>query len=183
MRLPRRRWLHLAACAAALFASSRITQAQTYPSRPVRLIVGLAAGGGQDIVARLVGQWLSERLGRQFLIENRPGASGNLALEAVANAAPDGYTLAHLGVNNAISASLYGKPGFTFLRDIAPVAAIMRVPLVMVVNPSFPATTVPEFIAYAKANRGKISMGSGGVGTSIHVSGELFKMLTGIDIL
>jgi tripartite-type tricarboxylate transporter receptor subunit TctC len=147
------------------------------------LIVGLAAGGGQDIVARLIGQWLSERLGRQFLIENRPGASGNLALEAVANAPPDGYTLAQLGVNNAISASLYSKPGFTFLRDIAPVAAIMRVPLVMVVNPSFPATTVPEFIAYARAHPGKINMGSGGVGTSIHVSGELFKMMTGIEML
>jgi tripartite-type tricarboxylate transporter receptor subunit TctC len=183
MRLPRRRWLHLAACAAALLAHSRVVRAQSYPSRPVRLIVGLAAGGGQDIVARLIGQWLSERLGRQFLIENRPGASGNLALEAVANAAPDGYTLAQLGVNNAISASLYGKPGFKFLRDIAPVAAIMRVPLVMVVNPSFPATTVPEFIAYGRAHPGKINMGSGGVGTSIHVSGELFKMMTGIEML
>ena len=118
MRLPRRRWLHLAACAAALLAHSRVARAQSYPSRPVRLIVGLAAGGGQDIVARLIGQWLSERLGRQFLIENRPGASGNLALEAVANAAPDGYTLAQLGVNNAISASLYGKPGFKFLRAL-----------------------------------------------------------------
>src|SRR6266446_3335586 len=143
----------------------------------------LAAGGGQDIVARLMGQWLSERLGRQFIVENRPGASGNLALEAVANAPADGHTLALLGVNNAINASLYNKPGFEFLRDIAPVGAVMRVPLVMVVNPSFPATTVPQFIAYAKANPGKISMGSGGVGTSIHVSGELFKMLTGIEML
>ena len=149
----------------------------------MRLIVGLAAGGGQDIVARLIGQWLSERLGRQFIVENRPGASGNLALEAVADAPPDGYTLALLGVNNAINASLYNKPGFEFLRDIAPVAGVMRVPLVMVVNPSFPATTVPQFIAYAKANPGTINMGSGGVGTSIHVSGELFKMMTGVDML
>jgi tripartite-type tricarboxylate transporter receptor subunit TctC len=183
MLFPRRRFLHLAACAAALPAGSRIAQAQSYPSRPVRLIVGLAAGGGQDIVARLMGQWLSERLGRQFIIESRLGASGNLALEAVANAPPDGYTLALLGVNNAINASLYNKPGFEFLRDIAPVGAIMRVPLVMVVNPSFPATTVREFIAYAKANPGRINMGSGGVGTSIHVSGELFKMMTGVDML
>jgi tripartite-type tricarboxylate transporter receptor subunit TctC len=183
MHFPRRRLLYLAACGAALSASSRITQAQSYPSRPVRMIVGLAAGGGQDIVARLMGQWLSERLGRQFIIENRPGASGNLALEAVANAPADGYTLALLGVNNAINASLTNKPGFEFLRDTAPVGAIMRVPLVMVVNPSFPATTVPQFIAYAKANPRKINMGSGGVGTSIHVSGELFKMMTGIDML
>ena len=163
--------------------TTRITQAQSYPSRPVRLIVGLAAGGGQDIVARLMGQWLSERLGRQFIVENRPGASGNLALEAVANAPADGHTLALLGVNNAINASLYNKPSFEFLRDIAPVGAVMRVPLVMVVNPSFPATTVPQFIAYAKAHPGKITMGSGGVGTSIHVCGELFKMMTGVEML
>ena len=183
MHVARRRLFYLAACAAALPASARIARAQSYPSRPVRLIVGLAAGGGQDIVARLMGQWLSERLGRQFIVENRPGASGNLALEAVASAPPDGYTLALLGVNNAINASLYNKAGFEFLRDIAPVGAVMRVPLVMVVNPSFPATTVPQFIAYAKANPGKITMGSGGVGTSIHVSGELFKMMTGVDML
>jgi len=183
MHFSRRRFLQLAAGAAALPAPSRIARAQAYPTRPVRLIVGLAAGGGQDIVARLIGQWLSERLGRQFITENRPGASGNLALEAVAGAPPDGYTLALLGVNNAINASLYNKLGFEFLRDIAPVAGIMRVPLVMVVNPSFPATTVPQFIAYAKANPGKINMGSGGVGTSIHVCGELFKMMTGVDML
>jgi tripartite-type tricarboxylate transporter receptor subunit TctC len=183
MHFSRRRFLHLAAGAAAPATSSGIAQAQAYPARPVRLIVGLAAGGGQDIVARLMGQWLSERLGRQFIVENRPGASGNLALEAVASAPPDGYTLALLGVNNAINASLYNKPGFEFLHDIAPIAGIMRVPLVMVVNPSFPATTVPQFIAYAKANPGKINMGSGGVGTSIHVSGELFKMMTGVDML
>jgi tripartite-type tricarboxylate transporter receptor subunit TctC len=183
MHFSRRRFLQLAVGAAVLPAGSRVAQAQAYPARPVRLIVGLAAGGGQDIVARLIGQWLSERLGRQFIVENRPGASGNLALEAVAGAPPDGYTLALLGVNNAINASLYSKPSFEFLRDIAPVAGIMRVPLVMVVNPSFPATTVPQFIAYAKANPGTINMGSGGVGTSIHVSGELFKMMTGVDIL
>jgi len=180
---PRRRFLHLLAVAGALAAMPRTVRAQSYPSRPVRLIVGLAAGGGQDIVARLMGQWLSERLGRQFIIENRPGASGNLALETVASAPPDGYTLALLGVNNAINASLYHKPGFEFLRDIAPVGAVMRVPLVMVVNPSVPATTVPQFIAYAKANPGKVNMGSGGIGTSIHVSGELFKMMTGVEIL
>ena len=183
MDVARRRLLYLAAGAAALPAGARITQAQSYPSRPVRLIVGLAAGGGQDIVARLMGQWLSERLGRQFIVENRPGASGNLALEAVANAPADGHTLALMGVNNAINASLYNKPGFEFLRDIAPVGAVMRVPLVMVVNPSFPATTVPQFIAYAKAHPGKITMGSGGVGTSIHVCGELFKMMTGVEML
>src|SRR2546430_9790660 len=183
MDVARRRLLYLAAGAAALPAGARITQAQSSPSRPVRLIVGLEAGGGQDIVARLLGQGLSERLGRQFIIENRPGASGNLALEAVANAPADGYTLALLGVNNAINASLTNKPGFEFLRDIAPVGAIMRVPLVMVVNPSVPATTGPQFIAYAKAHPGKITMGSGGVGTSIHVCGELFKMMTGVEML
>src|SRR5712671_6344965 len=183
MHASRRRFLRIAAAAAALAAGLRAARAQAYPARPVRLIVGLAAGGGQDIVARLMGQWLSERLGQQFIVENRLGASGNLALEAVANAPADGYTLALLGVNNAINASLYNKHGFEFLRDIAPVAGIMRVPLVMVVNPGFPAKTVAEFIAYAKANPGRINMGSGGVGTSIHVSGELFKMLTGIEML
>src|SRR5205823_2529776 len=162
MTTSRRRFLTLAALAAACTPMPRTARAQTYPSRPVRLIVGLAAGGGQDIVARLIGQWLTERLGRQFIVENRPGASGNLALEAVASAPSDGHTLALLGVNNAINASLYNKPGFAFLRDIAPVAAVIRVPLVMVVNPSFPATTVPQFIAYAKAHPGKITMGSGG---------------------
>ncbi len=183
MRLPRRLFFYLVACAAALTAGTPMSQAQSYLSRPVRLIVGLAAGGGQDIVARLIGQWFSERFGRQFIIENRPGASGNLALEAVASAPPDGYTLALLGVNNAINSSLNNKAGFDFLRDIAPVGAIMRVPLVMVVHPSFPATTVPEFIAYARTNPGRINMGSGGIGTSIHVSGELFKMMTGIEML
>jgi len=183
MRFSRRRLLSLAAVAAALPAAARMARAQSYPARPVRLIVGLAAGGGQDIVARLLAQWLSERLGRQFIVENRPGASGNLALEAVAGAPPDGHTLALLGVNNAINASLTSKPGFEFLRDIVPIAGIMRVPLVIVVHPSFPAATVPEFIAYAKANPGKINFGSGGVGTSIHLSGELFKLMTGTDML
>jgi tripartite-type tricarboxylate transporter receptor subunit TctC len=183
MKSPRRQFLQLAVGAAALPGLLRVARAQVYPTRPVRIIVGLAAGGGQDIVARLMGQWLSNRLGREFIIENRTGASGNLALEAVANAAPDGYTLALLGVNNAINASLYNKPGFEFLRDIVPVASIMRVPLVMVVHPSFPATTVPEFIAYAKANPGKINMGSGGNGTSIQVSGELFKLMTTVEML
>jgi tripartite-type tricarboxylate transporter receptor subunit TctC len=182
MQFSRRFLFQLAAGAAALLESSRITRAQTYPSRPVRLIVGLAAGGAQDIVARLIGQWLSERLGHQFIVENRPGASGNLALEAVAGAPPDGYTLALLGVNNAINASIHIKPDFEFLRDIAPVAGIMRVPLVMVVHKSFPAKTVPEFIAYAKVNPGKVNFGSGGVGTSIHVSGELFKLMTGVQM-
>jgi tripartite-type tricarboxylate transporter receptor subunit TctC len=179
----RRNILRLAAGAVAIAAAPPVARAQSYPSRPVRLIVGLAAGGGQDIVARLMGQWLSDRLGRQFVVENRPGASGNLALEAVANAPPDGHTLALLGVNNGINASIYNKPGFDFLRDILPVAGIMRVPLVMVVNLAIPATTVPQFIAYAKANPGRINMGSGGVGTSIHVSGELFKMMTGVEML
>jgi tripartite-type tricarboxylate transporter receptor subunit TctC len=180
---PRRALLRLAAGATALAAMPWTARAQSYPSRPVRVIVGLAAGGGQDIVARLMAQWLSERFGRQFIVENRPGASGNLALEAVANAPPDGYTLTLLGVNNAINASLYNKPGFEFMRDIAPLAGIMRVPNVLVVHPSVPAATVPQFIAYAKANPGKINMGSGGTGTSIHVSGELFKMMTGVDML
>jgi len=183
MHFSRRRFLLVAGAAATLPAGSRIARAQAYPARLVRLIVGLAPGGGQDIVARLMGQWLSERLGQQFIVENRLGASGNLALEAVAGAPADGHTLALLGVNNAINASLYNKRGFEFLRDIAPVAGIMRVPLVMVVHPTFPAKTVPEFIAYAKSNPGRINMGSGGVGTSIHVSGELFKMMTGVEML
>src|SRR5262249_6256758 len=183
MHVGRRRLFYPAACAAALPAGARIARAQSYRSRPVRLIVGLAAGGGLHIVARLMGQWLSERLGRQFIVAERPGASGTPFLQAVAGSASCGATLALLGGNNGINASLYNKAGFEFLRDIAPVGAVMRVPLVMVVNPSFPATTVPQFIAYAKANPGKITMGSGGVGTSIHVSGELFKLMTGVDML
>jgi tripartite-type tricarboxylate transporter receptor subunit TctC len=183
MKLPRRRFLHLAAGAAVLPAASRVAWAQSYPARPVRLVVGLAAGGATDIVARLMGQWLSERLGQQFVIENRAGASGNVGTEAVARASADGYTLLQVNTANTINATLYERLNFNFIRDIAPVASIVRSPLVMVVNPSFPAKTVPEFIAYAKANPGKISMASSGIGSPLHVSGELFKMATGIDMV
>jgi tripartite-type tricarboxylate transporter receptor subunit TctC len=163
---------------------SRVAWAQTYPTRPVRLIVGVAAGGGTDIVARLISQWLSERLGQQFIVENRPGAGSNIATEVVVRAPPDGYTLLTVGAPAAINATLYyDKLNFNFIRDIAPVAGIMRGPLVMLVNPSFPAKTVPEFIAYAKANPGKINMASGGNGTTPHVTGELFKMMTGVDMV
>ena len=185
MKLPHRRHiLHLTAGAAALPAVSRVAWAQTYPTRPVRLIVGVAAGGGTDIVARLISQWLSERLGQQFIVENRPGAGSNIATEVVVRAPPDGYTLLTVGAPAAINATLYyDKLNFNFIRDIAPVAGIMRGPLVMLVNPSFPAQTVPEFIAYAKANPGKINMASGGNGTTPHVTGELFKMMTGVDMV
>jgi tripartite-type tricarboxylate transporter receptor subunit TctC len=181
--LLRRQFLHLAAGAAALPAVSRIARAQTYPTRPVRLIVGLAAGGVADIVARLMGQWLSDRLGRPFVIENRPGAGSNIATEAVVKAPPDGYTLLMVGSPNAINATLYDKLNFNFIRDIAPVAGLVRFPNVMVVNPSFPATTVPEFIAYAKVNPRKINFGSAGNGTTGHVSGEMFKIMTGVDMV
>src|SRR5215831_5844668 len=164
MKLPRRNFLHLAAGAAALPVVSRIASAQGYPLRPVRLIVGAPAGGGFDIVARLMGQWLSERLGQSFVIENRPGAGSNIATEAVVRALPDGYTLLLVSAVNAISTSLYEKLSFNLSRDIAPVAGITRVPNVTVLNPSVPSKTVPEFIAYAKANPGKLNMGSGGVG-------------------
>jgi len=184
MKLPhRRQLLHLAAGAAALSAVSRAARAQAYPSRPVRVIVGFTPGSAPDIVARLVGQWLSERLGQQFLIENRPGAGGNIGTEVVVRAPADGYTLLLVGAPNAINTTLYDKLSFNFLRDIAPVAAISRERIVMVVHPSFPATTVPEFIAYAKANPGKVTMASPGNGSSPHVSGELFKMMTGIDMI
>jgi tripartite-type tricarboxylate transporter receptor subunit TctC len=183
MKLPRRNFLHLAAGAAALPAVSRIARAQAYPTRPVRLIVGFAPGGTTDITARLIGQWLSERLGQQFLIENRTGAATNIATEAVVRAPADGYTLLLVTASNAINATLYDKLGFNFIRDIAPVAGIIRYPLVMQVNPSFPAKTVPEFISHAKSNPGKVSYGSGGVGTSIHVASELFKMMAGIDMI
>jgi len=184
LKLPhRRQFLHVAAGAAALPAVSRFAWAQAYPARPVRIIVGLPAGGGADITARLMGQWLSERLGQQFLIENRPGAGTNVATEAVVRAAPDGYTLLLVLPPNAINATLYDKLNFDFIRDIVPVAGIMRTPLVMEVNPSFPAKTVAEFIAYTKANPGKINMASAGNGTSGHVAGELFKMMTGINML
>jgi tripartite-type tricarboxylate transporter receptor subunit TctC len=183
MKLPRRNFLHLAAGAAALPAVSRIAFAQAYPSRPVRIVVGFAAGGGIDTIARLMGQWLSERLGQPFVVENRPGAGGNVGTEAVVRAAPDGYTLLLAFSSNAINATLYEKLNFSFIRDIAPVAGVIRVPNVMLVNPSVPAKTVPEFIAYAKANPGKISMASGGIGTPAHVSGELFKMMAGVDMV
>jgi tripartite-type tricarboxylate transporter receptor subunit TctC len=180
--LGRRQFLHLAACAAALPAVSRVARAQAYPTRPVHIIVGYAAGGGVDISARLIGQSLSERLGQQFVIENRPGAGTNIATEAVVRAAPDGYTLLLVTAANAVNATLYDKLTYNFSRDIAPVASIIRVALVMVVNPSFPAKTVPEFIAYAKANPGKINFASGGSGGPDHMSGELFKMLAGIGM-
>jgi tripartite-type tricarboxylate transporter receptor subunit TctC len=183
MKLPRRQFLHLAVGAAALPAVSRIARAQDYPTRPVRIIVPFAPGGGADITARLIGRWLSERLGQQFVIDNRPGAGGNIGTEAVVRAAPDGYTLLMVGGYNAINATLYDKLNFNFIRDITAVAGIIRVPNVMVVHPSVPATTVPELIAYAKANPRKLNMASPGYGSSPHVSGELFKMMTGVDML
>ena len=184
MKLPhRRQFLHLAAGAAALPVLPRIAQAQSWPTRPVRLVVGFPAGGPVDIVARLMGQWLSERLGQPFVIENRPGAGSNIGTEVVVRAPPDGYTLLMVGTPAAINATLYDKLNFDFVRDIEPVGGIMRVPNVMEVNPLVPANTVPEFIAYAKANPGKINMASGGSGTSIHVSGELFKMMAGVNMV
>ncbi len=184
LKLPhRRQFLHLAAGAAALPAASRIARAQVYPSRPVRLIVAFPAGGSSDIVARLLGQRLSERLGQPIVIDNRPGAGGNIGTEAVAKAAPDGYTLLLASNTNAVNATLYEKLNFDFINDIEPVAGIVRWPNVMEVIPSVPVKTVPEFIAYAKANAGKINMASGGNGTSQHVAGELFKMMTGVDMV
>jgi tripartite-type tricarboxylate transporter receptor subunit TctC len=184
MKLPhRRQFLHLTAGAAALSALSRTARAQAYPTRPVRVIVGFTPGSAPDIVARLMGQWLSERLGQQFLVENRPGAGGNIGTEVVVRAPADGYTLLLVGAPNAINTTLYDKLSFNFLRDIAPVAGIIRERIVMVVHPSFPAKTVPEFIAYAKANPGKVTMASPGNGSSPHVSGELFKMMAGIDMI
>jgi tripartite-type tricarboxylate transporter receptor subunit TctC len=183
MKLQRRQFLYLAAGAAALPAVPRIARAQTYPCRPVRFIVGYAPAGGTDIFARLIGQWLSERLGQTFTIENRPGAGTNIATEAVVNAPPDGYTLLLAGIGNAINATLYGNLKFNFIRDIAPVAGVARGPLVLAVNPSVPATTVSEFVAYAKANPGKINMASAGIGSGAHLAGELFKMMTGVNLV
>jgi tripartite-type tricarboxylate transporter receptor subunit TctC len=183
MKLPRRQFLHLAASATTLPAVLRVAWAQAYPSRPVRIIVGFAAGGVTDTVARLTGQRLSERLGQQFLVENRTGAGTNIATEAVANAPSDGYTLFLATSTNAINATLYEKLNFNFIRDIAPVASIVDAPLVMVVHPSVPAHTVPEFIAYAKVNPGKINMASAGTGSPIHVAGELFKMMASVDLI
>jgi tripartite-type tricarboxylate transporter receptor subunit TctC len=183
MKLPRRKFLHLALGAAALPAVPSITRAQTYPSRPARIVVPFAAGGSTDIIARLIGQWLSERLGQQFVIENRPGAGSNIGTEVVVNAPPDGYTLLLVGASSAINATLYDKLNFNFLRDITPVAGIMSIPFVMAVNPSLPAKTTSEFIAYARANPGKVNMASGGTGTAGHMSGELFKMMAGVNMV
>jgi tripartite-type tricarboxylate transporter receptor subunit TctC len=182
MKLPRRRFLHLAGSAAALPTVTRFAMAQSYPTRPVRIIVGFAPGGGNDIAARLIGQWLSERLGHPFVIENRPGAGGNIATEAAVNASPDGHTL--LLVNNAhtTNATLYDKLNFNFIRDIAPIGGIVRVPNVLLVNPAVPASTVPEFIAYTKTNPGKVNMGSGGTGGPVHMAGALFDIMTGLDM-
>jgi tripartite-type tricarboxylate transporter receptor subunit TctC len=183
MKLPRRNFLHLAAGAAALTALSRTASAQAYPTRPVRLIVPFGPAGATDITARLIGHFLSERLGQQFIIENRPGAGGNIGTETVVRAPPDGYTLLYVTTANASNATLYDKLNFNFITDIAPVAAIISFPYIMVVNPSVPAKTLPEFIAYAKANPGKINMASPGIGSTPHVNGELFKVMTGTNIV
>jgi len=183
MKLSRRKFLHLAAGAVALPALPRTAHAQAYPTRPVRLISGFPAGGPNDLVARSMGQWLSERLGQPFIVEDRPGAGSNIATEAVMKSPPDGYTLLMVATPNAINATLYERLPFNFIRDIAPVATIMHVPNAMVVNPSLPAKTVPEFIAYAKANPGKLTMASPGIGTPGHISGELFKLRAGVNML
>jgi tripartite-type tricarboxylate transporter receptor subunit TctC len=179
MKLPRRRFLRLAAGAAALPTVSYVARAQAYPSRPVRIVVGFPPGGGADITARLIGQWLSE----PFIIDNRPGAGSNIATEAVVRATPDGYSLLLVGSYNAINATLYDRLNFNFIRDIAPVATIYYVPNVMAVHPSFPTKTILEFIAYSKSNPGKVNMGSGTPGAAMHISGELFKIMAGIDML
>jgi tripartite-type tricarboxylate transporter receptor subunit TctC len=182
-KLPRRQFLHLAVVGAVLPAVSSIACAQTYPGKPVRLVVGASPGGSPDILARQVGQWLSERLGQPFIVENRPGAGGNIATEAVINGPADGYTLLVATLANAVNATLYEKLNYNFIRDIAPVASISRDGNLVVVHPSFPAKNVPEFIAYAKARPGRISMASPGVGTSPHIAGELFKFMAGIDMV
>jgi tripartite-type tricarboxylate transporter receptor subunit TctC len=183
MKFQRRQFLQLAAGAAVLPAVSTIAAAQAYPSRPIRLIIGYTPGGSADLTARLMGQWLSERLGQPFVIENRPGGGTNIATEAVVRAPPDGYTLLLAAPANAVNATLYDKLNFNFLRDVEPVAGIIRFPNVVVVNPQVPVKTIPELIAYAKANPGKLNMASSGNGSTIHMSGELFKMLTGIDMV
>jgi tripartite-type tricarboxylate transporter receptor subunit TctC len=183
MKLPRRTFLRLAAGVAALPVVWRIARAQSYPSRPVRVIVATAAGGGNDTVARLIGQWLSEHFDQQFVVENRPGAGSNIGTEAVVRASADGYTLLLVSASNSINATLYEKLTFNFVQDITPVASIMRTPLVMLVNPSVPAMTALEFIAYTKANPGKINMASGGNGTPSHMSGELLRMMAGVDLV
>src|SRR5262245_43991572 len=183
MKLPRRNFLHLAAGAAALPAVSRIAWAQPYPTRPVRLIAPVAPAGASDITARLMGQWLSERLGQSFVIENRPGGGNNIGTEAVVRAPADGYTLLMAATPNAVNATLYDKLSFNFLRDIAPVASVIRAPYLIAVNPTVAAKTIPELIAYAKANPGKLSMGSTGTGSGAHMAGELFKMMAGVDMV
>src|SRR5436305_678760 len=183
MTLPRRRFLQLAAGAAALPLAPRMARAQAWPSRPVRIVVGFAAGEATDIQARLMGQWLTDRLGQQFIVENRAGASGNIGTEAVAKAAPDGYTLLQIVTPHAINAALYSNLNFDFIRDIAPVICAARLGYVIVVHPSVPAATLPEFIAYAKANPGKINYGSAGPGTPQNLACELFKMLAGVDLV
>src|SRR3954470_20743042 len=183
MKLPRRQFLHLVAGAAALPALPQIARAQAYPARPVRIIAPTGPGGAPDIIARLIGPWLSDRLGQQFIIENRPGSGNNIGTEAVVRAPPDGYTLLIITSSNTINATLYDKLNFVFLRDIAPVAGLISLPFVMVVNPSVPAKTVAELAAYAKANPGKISFGSPGIGTPGHVAGELFKIMAGIEMI
>jgi tripartite-type tricarboxylate transporter receptor subunit TctC len=183
MKLSRRHFLQLASGALALPASSRLARAQTYPNRPVRLIIGYTPGGSADLTARLMGQWLSEKLGQSFIVENRPGASTNIATEAVLRAAPDGYTLRLVAPANAINATLYDKLNFNFIREVEPVAGLIRFPNVVVVNPSVPVKSIPELIAYAKANPGKLNMASSGNGSTIHMSGELFKMLTDINMV
>jgi tripartite-type tricarboxylate transporter receptor subunit TctC len=183
MNLPRRKFLHLTAGAAALPAFARSAGAQAYPARPVRLLVQVSGGSAPDIIARVIGQWLSDRLGQPVVIDNRPGASGNIATEAVVRAAPDGYTLLFCMSANAINATLFDNLRFSFMRDMAPVALIGRIPLVMEVHPSIPVNTVPEFIAHAKANPGKINMASSGNATPLHVAGELFKMMAGVNVV
>jgi tripartite-type tricarboxylate transporter receptor subunit TctC len=183
MKLSRRCFLRFASGAIALPASSRLARAQTYPSRPVRLIIGYTPGGSADLTARLMGQWLSEKLGQSFIVENRPGASTNIATEAVLRAAPDGYTLLLVAPANAINATLYYRLNFNFIGEVEPVAGLIRFPNVVVVNPSLPIKSIPELIAYAKANPGKLNMASSGNGSTIHMSGELFKMLTDINMV
>jgi tripartite-type tricarboxylate transporter receptor subunit TctC len=183
MKLPRRKFLHRTLGAAALPAVWHVAWAQSYPVRPVRIVVGFPPGGGADITARLIGQWLSERLGQPFIIDNRPGAGSNIATEAVVRAPADGYTLLLAGAFNAVNATLYDKLNFNFIRDVAPVATLYDVPNVMAVHPSFPAKTILEFIAYSKSNPGKVNMGSGTTGAAMHMSGELFKIMAGIDMV
>ncbi len=183
MQLPRRRFLELTAAIAAASTLTRLAFAQAYPSRPVRIIVGFPAGTSSDITARLIGQWLSEQLHQQFIIEDRPGAGTNIAADAVVHAAPDGYTLLWVTQTNAINASIYTNLNFNFMRDIAPVAGVIRVPAVVMLHPSVPAKTIPEFIAYAKAHPGKINMSTPGIGSINHVAGELFKMMAGVDLV